>query len=1292
MAKGSFKRFIAMISITAFITSSYAAVSFAAEPVASYCKKSVTPVMAVNLAGAEDVNVNGVSFKKQDTVKNISVSVKEPSVFKLPGSAVSALSRIEAESCSENHGLVIEQCGDFDGTQNLAYIGNGDYAAYENIYFPSGTKGFMARVASDTEGGYIELRIDSPGGEVIGRCQVTRTGGWQTYTDVFCQLTRSVEGLHNLYMGFVGERGDGLFNVNWFRFTKSAFDPVIAKNFDESNGNYNLYRFIDFGETDGPVKFTAHLSKNVIGTIDVRIDSPTGTPIASVSASGGSNKLESGIIQKVTGVHELYLTDDKNGEVISKVNWFAFEPAEEPLALSDDNLKKLMSTNIKGYNLDIIASLDKNSVYELYIYPVEFHKENMQVFDLYINGVLVDTIDTQQSGLRWEKKGPYLGKVLDDGKLLVQCKSRQGIVSLAGMEINKVTYSKAFKDVRIKDWFYTQVMELASQGVIFGKGSDVFKPEDHIIGEHVAYMMFNVMKRSVAENDSSFKPERYRKLSDIPPEYWAYHYINAYYNYFYKEKMLRYDANTRVPYSAKQYEESKKVRREEFAMAIIGARRLDYNEGGKVFVLDPNLEPAAKLNKYKNKDASKVTDCFRYFIELALEKGLMKGDQFGNLNPKNPVTRGEAAAFIYNALRLKENNFIKPQDGEKMPVPRITAKKRNVNVGILILPAPAWDSINNKAVNDSNPDFTLLELLDRNINKPMDWVLVNPYPPAFNKSEYKDIMHLNSSNVPGIDNKSYDAFIKQFKDLRSVAKAQTDLEADITHQGTVGYSENIDKSKFFKYWEVSLDDPKLTPEKIAKSYDILFQTSHGEITYSADVQNKVKAFLSAGGQLWWENCRGLVIKSGEGFTDEVKFEAINPGNNYKFPQIPELDGEGNMHPLFDNIYRIDPEKTTRVFAPGLINKNSEISMLGDGEEWLNDDNRYISGLKPDDIVVLNIEDPKTGMKHPNLVVRNVVNQNGPAGRLVITTSDIGCGISKHVDRGGGKAVEDYKFCYNLFGWMSKIGISFDETTANLWDGSSEFSVEATVTNYGAKTQVYDLGKAYDPKLWDLMPTSHFKDYKAYYPWVKSIDDKGYPNKIVLEPNQTEVITYRFKIKSTSILYYEFTLRASEAGVTNTRDTVETTYRLNNKRIKKPLFSSRRINGSEGYFDVTISAPEEIDNDLRPETYELNLKIKKDGSFVDPETVLSSIQLENNGSTPALDGFTYQYSSDNKGVLYLKIIVNNVGFTKTSQNIKFNISMRNLNGRSIEVIGKAEVFDPISRQRLAFSDESSYKLK
>ncbi|WP_026073870.1 carbohydrate-binding protein [Acetivibrio cellulolyticus] len=1284
MKRLNFRRVTALISASAFLVMSYTTESFAlTETVQSYCTKKVSPVVSVNLGGAQDITVDGVNFKSQNAVKNLLTSVGGPSSEVIPSSAVKALSKIEAESLVENHGLVIESCPDTNGTENLAYIDNGDYAAYENVYFARGTRGFMARVSSDTEGGYIEFRLDSPSGEVIGKVKVERTGGWQVYQDVFCELEKSVEGLHRLYLGCVGER-TGMYNINWFRFLKGPFDPIKAKSYDEASSDYYLYKQVHFGESDSLDKFKAHVLKGASGTIDVRLDSPAGDTIASITTDGTDAIYEDSVRGSVTGIHDLYIS----GSLVSKVDWFAFDSEQQSLGAVDQDLGTLLSSNLRGYSVNLNFSLDKNSLYEVYLYTAEYQKQNKQVFDLVANGATMDTIDMEKSDKDWAKSGPYLVKVLTDGKLSIECKAKSGIATVAGIEINKVTYSKAFNDVKIKDWFYIPVMELASQGVIFGKGTDQYKPGDHIIGEHAAYMLFGVMKRSIAENDSDFIPERYRKLSDIAPDYWAYHYMSAYYNYFYKEKMLRYDVNTKAAYSAKQYEESKKVRREEFAMAIIGTRRLDYNEDGKVFALDPELESSAKLNNYKKTDASKVTDSFRYFIELALENNLMKGDQYGNLSPKNPVTRGEAAAFIYNALKLDKNNFIKPQDDEVLAVPRITAKKRNVNVGILILPAPARDTINNIDVNDPNPDFSIMELLDRNINKPMDWVLVNPHPPVFNKSEFKDVMQYSSSEIKGIDNKSYSDFCNYFKDLRSVAKAQTDLEADMTGTGVVGDKENMKKSKFYKYWEVSINDDSLTPEKIAKDYDVLFQTSHGSITYPTDVQDKVKAFLNAGGQLWWENCRGLEIKAGDGFTDEVGFVSLNPGNNYKYPQVPVLDENGEMHPLFDNIYTIDREKTTRVYAPGLINKNSEISMLGDGEEWLNDDNRYLSGILPTDTVLLNIEDPQTGLKRPNIVTRTVKNENGPEGRIVITTSDIGCGISKFVNRGGGKAVEDYKFCYNLIGWMSKIGVSFDETTANSWDGSNAYAVEATVTNYGAKTQTYELKSACDAKLWDLTSTTDFSKYKEQYPWIKSIDAKGYPNKIVLKPNQTEVITYKFNIKTADIRYYEFTLKASEYGVLNPRDSVETTYRLNNLRVPKPVMSNVRNQNNNSTFDIVLNAPEEIDNDLRPETYELNLKFKRNGSYIDPESVFNGVVLDTSVNTPGLVVVSQNYVSDAKDVLYLKIKMDNVVFTDANQKIKLSVMLKNANTQGgMEVIGKTEVYDPISLQRLAFSNES-----
>jgi hypothetical protein len=321
-------------------------------------------------------------------------------------------------------------------------------------------------------------------------------------------------------------------------------------------------------------------------------------------------------------------------------------------------------------------------------------------------------------------------------------------------------------------------------------------------------------------------------------------------------------------------------------------------------------------------------------------------------------------------------------------------------------------------------------------------------------------------------------------------------------------------------------------------------------------------------------------------------------------------------------------------------------MLGDGEEWLNDDNRYISSLLPTDQVILKIQEPNTGNMYPNMAVRNIENSSAPAGRIVITTNDIGCGISKHVSRSGGKAVEDYKFCYNLIGWMSKVAVNFDETNENTWEGGSEFTLKATVTNHGAKPQVYDLTEQFSTAQWDLIPTHEYDGYKSNAPWIVGLDASGYPAKVRLGANQSEDITFKLKIKSPDVFRYNFTLKASESGAVKTRDVDEYTYSLNNARIMAPEISMN-YSGSNtaGHKQINVNlATDNLKlNDTRPVTYEITLKIKKDGKFIDPETLSSRADTDHSGNMPAFENISFNYSFDSKNISMIKISVNNANF-------------------------------------------------
>lgn len=135
-----------------------------------------------------------------------------------PPKPISAFEKIEAENYSSQSGVETETCQDTGGGMNVGFIENGDYLVYKNVDFGTGAASFKARVASETNGGKIEIRLGSPTGTLLGTCSVPGTGGWQIWTDVQCSIN-NVSGTHDLYLVFTGG-SDYLFNINYFSFSK----------------------------------------------------------------------------------------------------------------------------------------------------------------------------------------------------------------------------------------------------------------------------------------------------------------------------------------------------------------------------------------------------------------------------------------------------------------------------------------------------------------------------------------------------------------------------------------------------------------------------------------------------------------------------------------------------------------------------------------------------------------------------------------------------------------------------------------------------------------------------------------------------------------------------------------------------------------------------------------------------------------------------------------------------------------------------------------------------------------
>ncbi|MEG6587587.1 carbohydrate-binding protein [Paenibacillus barengoltzii] len=287
------------------------------------------------------------------------VTVVQPKPVTVPVYPVKpANQRIEAEKYNIGQGFVLE--GSAEGTLQLGGIQHGHTAVYKNIDFGSkGAVGFIARAASATSGGSIEIRLDKENGPKIGTVRVEGTGSWNQFIDAVAVLKDeqgqpvAVTGKHDVYLTFVKVNDDYLFNLNWFRFTETdptktdAYAKRKAGDFDDgngvsrnseygflegiTNGAYVRYEGIDFGS--GAAGITAHVaSGNRGGTIEVKLDSLNGPTIAALEIPAAGDwstwiDVMSTIDDSAArGIHDVYLVfhGTDGSDYPCNLDWFSF--------------------------------------------------------------------------------------------------------------------------------------------------------------------------------------------------------------------------------------------------------------------------------------------------------------------------------------------------------------------------------------------------------------------------------------------------------------------------------------------------------------------------------------------------------------------------------------------------------------------------------------------------------------------------------------------------------------------------------------------------------------------------------------------------------------------------------------------------------------------------------------------------------------------------------------------------------------------------------------------------------
>lgn len=85
-----------------------------------------------------------------------------------------------------------------DDRANIGYLQDGSIIHYENMDFGKGASTLFVNVSTLAKKAKIEMRLDEPGGELLGECEVTNTGDWFKMKAFAIHMNRELKGKQNI--------------------------------------------------------------------------------------------------------------------------------------------------------------------------------------------------------------------------------------------------------------------------------------------------------------------------------------------------------------------------------------------------------------------------------------------------------------------------------------------------------------------------------------------------------------------------------------------------------------------------------------------------------------------------------------------------------------------------------------------------------------------------------------------------------------------------------------------------------------------------------------------------------------------------------------------------------------------------------------------------------------------------------------------------------------------------------------------------------------------------------------
>jgi beta-xylosidase len=591
--------------------------------------------------------------------------------------------RIEAETIAWQAGISTQM---FPAVERpnlyVKDIDDGDWIAIANVDF--GTRGAAALEASvlPKRGGFIEVRLGHPDGELIGKMEVPESEGSDQWMTVKTELNR-VTGVHTIFFVFRGE-GNDLFQIDYWVFKERDEQPGGGDDEQPGGGDDEQPGGGDDEQPGGgddeqpgggddhqppavtPVVPPAHSitigGKSVsVGRLETSIANGRKTakilldkdrlqfelslagenPILTIPyldeadsviariEGGNLTDLQGGVIELLTGLGMYSITAEQ-----------LVNAARELLGtVSPDELAfEIEFGTISEERMNEVADILENEQMQLILPPLEFKVRvirNGQTFELtsfgsYVERYIAIPDDADAARVTTAVVIGEDGKVHHVPTQIVEIDGRKyaKVSSVTNSIYALVHYSPFFRDIA-GHWAEAYILDLGKRKIVNGIGDDRFAPGAVITRAEFAGIVTRALGlRADASVAASF--------TDVKPSDWFYEDVRAAYAYGLIEG-----------FTDGTFRPRELITREQAMVIIARAMRLTG--------LDLKLgEGAAEEALRPFEDAGEVSAWAKDAVALTVRSGIVSGRTPVTLAPQAYLTRSEVAKMVHQLLERSE--------------------------------------------------------------------------------------------------------------------------------------------------------------------------------------------------------------------------------------------------------------------------------------------------------------------------------------------------------------------------------------------------------------------------------------------------------------------------------------------------------------------------------------------------------------------------------------------------------------------------------------------------------------